>query len=142
MIKSLTVTAPVKAADKPLVMVRSLMLTDVPEIAPPVPAFRPRLKEPAPSVIPAPKVIAAPADEAVVVFTVLFWVKITPPVPKLISSPELVMAAPTLDTALPVKVKPPSKANVSPPSPRVTRPVFKKSTLAAKLLLVPVMLTE
>ena len=145
-IKSLTVTAPVNAADAPLVMVRLLMLTDVPEMALPVPAFKPKLKELAPSVMPAPKVMFEPADEPVVVSMVESAVNVTPPVPKLITSPELVMAAPTLDAALPknklpVKFKPPSKRNVSPPLPKVTAPVLRKSTLATKVLLVPVMLT-
>ena len=145
-IKSLTVTAPVNAADAPLVMVKSLIATVVPVMAPPVPAFKPKLKELAPSVMPAPKVMFEPADEPVVVSMVESAVNVTPPVPKLITSPELVMAAPTLDAALPknklpVKFKPPSKRNVSPPLPKVTAPVLRKSTLATKVLLVPVMLT-
>ena len=140
-IKSLTVTAPVNAADAPLVMVKLLMLTDVPVMAPPVPAFKPKLKELAPSVMPAPKVMAAPVAAPDVVSMVLFWVKVTPAVPKLITLPELVMVAPTLDGALPVKAKPPVKRNVSPPLPKVTAPVLRKSTLATKVLLVPVMLT-
>ena len=125
-------------------MVKLLMLTEVPVIAPPVPASKPRLYELTPSVIPAPNTIPAPTPETppLVVSTVLFWFKVTPPVPKLITSPELLITPPRLDTVIPVKFKPPSKANVSPPLPRVTRPVFKKSTFATKLLLVPVMLTE
>ena len=140
-IKSLTVTAPVNAAEAPLVMVKSLIATVVPVMAPPVPAFKPKLKELAPSVMPAPKVMAAPVAAPDVVSMVLFWVKVTPAVPKLITLPELVMVAPTLDGALPAKAKPPVKRNVSPPLPKVTAPVLRKSTLATKVLLVPVMLT-
>ena len=134
-IKSLTVTASVNAADAPLVMVRSLIATVVPVMAPPVPAFKPKLKELILSVMPAPKAMFAPAVEPPLVLpTFEAAVSVTPPVPKLITSPELVMAAPTLDVALPVKFKPPSNANVAPPTllPRVTAPVLRKSTLATK----------
>ena len=76
------------------------------------------------------------------VSTVLSWVKVTPPVPKF-TTPPLVMSAPRLDAAPPVKVKPPSNANVSVvASPRVTRPVLRKSTFKAKVLPVPVIDTE
>ena len=104
----------------------------------PAPAVRPRVCVPL-SVL--PKVIPAPADGPVVVSTVLFWVKVTPPVPKLITSLVLVIAAPTLDAALPVKAKPPLNAKVALPLPKVTRPELRKSTLATKVLPVPVMLT-
>ena len=95
-IKSFTVTALVNAADAPLLMVKSLMATDVPVIAPTVPALSPRLNAP---VMPVPKRIFAPAAEPVIVATVELPVSVTlpEPVPKLITSPELVMAAPTLD---------------------------------------------
>ena len=127
MIKSLTVTAPVKAADAPLLMVKSLMATDVPVIVPTDPALSPRLNAP---VMPVPKRIFEPAAEPVIVATVELPVSVTlpEPVPKLITSPELVMAAPTLDAALPVKFKPPLNKKLSVPSPKVTRPVLRKST--------------
>lgn len=62
-IKSLTVTASVNAADAPLVMVKSVIATVVPVMAPPVPAFKPKLKELTPSVMPAPKRMFAPVAE-------------------------------------------------------------------------------
>ena len=138
----MTVTAPVKVADVQLVMVKSLILTEVPVIAPPVPASRPRSKELAPSVIPAPKIMFWPVTESCVVATVEPAVSVTPPVPKF-TTPPLVMSAPRLDAAPPVKVKPPSNANVSVvASPRVTRPVLRNSTFCAKVFPVPVMDTE
>ena len=56
-IKSLTFTASVKAAEAPLVMIRLLMFTDVPEIAPTAPALRFKLKALMPSVMVLPKSI-------------------------------------------------------------------------------------
>ena len=141
-IKSLTVTAPVNAAEAPLLMVKSLMATDVPVIAPPVPASSPRLKAFIPSVIPAPKKIFWPAREPVVVATVELFVSVEPPVPKLITLPELLIAPPNLLAALPAKFKPPLNKKVSDPSPKVTRPLLAKSTFWAKVLPVPVMDTE
>ena len=138
-IKSLTVTAPVKAAEAPLLMVKSLMATDVPVIAPPVPASSPRLKAP---VMPAPKRIAAPAGELVMVATVELFVSVEPPVPKLITSPELLIVPPNLLAALPPKVKPLLSKKVSVPSPKVTRPLLAKFKFCAKVLPVPVMDTE
>ena len=41
-IRSFTVIAPVNAAEAPLFKVRLLMFTEVPVIAPPVPAVRPK----------------------------------------------------------------------------------------------------
>ena len=138
-IKSLTVTAPVKAAEAPLLMVKSLMATDVPVIAPPVPASSPRLKAP---VMPAPKRIAAPAGELVMVATVELFVSVESPVPKLITSPELLIVPPNLLAALPPNVKPLLSKNVSVPSPKVTRPLLAKFKFCAKVLPVPVMDTE
>ena len=127
------------AAEAPLVIVKLLMATDVPVIAPPVPAFRPKLN--AVPVMPAPKVIAAPAAEPVVVATLELSVNITPPVPKFITSPLLVMVAATLDAALPVKFMPPPNANVLAVAlPKVTRPVLRKSTFNTKVFVPPVML--
>ena len=138
----MTVTAPVKAAEAPLLMVKSLMATDVPVIAPPVPASSPRLKAP---VMPAPKRIAAPAGELVMVATVELFVSVEPPVPKLITSPELLIVPPNLLAALPPKVKPLLNKKVSAASPKVTllpTPVLRKLTFCAKVLPVPVMDTE
>jgi len=67
-IKSLTVTAPVKVADAQLTMVRLVMLTDVPLIAP-APAVRSRLKAPLRVL---PKTILLPPE-----FSVLFAERIT-----------------------------------------------------------------
>ena len=75
-IKPLTVTAPVNATEAPLVMVRLLIATVVPVIAPPVRAFSPRLKEPEPSVMPAPKTMSSPAPAPVDMSTSL--VNVTP----------------------------------------------------------------
>ena len=89
-IKSLTVTAPVNAAEAPLVMVRLLIATDVPVMAPPVPASRPKLKELAPSVMPAPKVIN-PEPEPNVVLAL----RVTA-LEKVIFPPVVIMEAPKL----------------------------------------------
>ena len=59
-IKSFTVTAPVNAADAPLVIDKLLMATEVPVIAPVVPASRSKLNKP---VMPAPKVRLPPPVE-------------------------------------------------------------------------------
>ena len=127
------------AAEAPLVIVKLLMATDVPVIAPPVPAFKPKSNAP---VMPAPKVMAAPAgSKPVGVATLELSVNVTPPVPKFITSPLLVMVAATLDAALPLKVKPPSNANVLAVAlPKVTRPVLRKSTFNTKVFVPPVML--
>ena len=136
-IKSLTFTAPVNAAEVPLVMVRLLMFTDVPVIAPPVPASSPRSKAP---VMPEPKIIFAPPTEPFVVATVELAVSVTPPgpFPKLMSSPELLIAPPNLLAALPEKFKPPSNKKVSPPSPRVTLTVLRKLVLVVIVFVAPV----
>ena len=143
-IKSFTVIAPVNAAETALLKVRLLMATVVPVIAPVEPAVRPKLNVPAPSVIPAPNVIAAPVavPPALVVSTVESAVSVTPPVPKLITSPELLIAAARLTGALPVKFSPPLNRKASAvASPSVTAPVFRKSTFWVKVLPVPVRLT-
>ena len=135
----MTVTAPVKAAEAPLVMVKSLIATDVPVIAPPVPASRSKLNVP---VMPEPKIIFAPAAEPVIVATVELAVSVTPPgpVPKLIASPELLMKPPNLLAALPVKFKPPSNKKESVPalSPRVTLTVLRKLVLVVIVFVAPV----
>ena len=102
----------------------------------PAPAFR--LKSKAPSSFP-PKVIPAPTPPTVLL-TELLATKVTPPVPKLITSPEVLMKPPTLLAALPVKLRPVLNKNVSFPSPKVTRPLLRKSTFKAKVLPVPVKL--
>ena len=139
-IKSLTVTAPVKAAEAPLVTVKSLIATDVPVIAPPVPASSSKLK--AAPVMPEPKIIFAPAAEPVIVATVELAVSVTPPgpEPKLITSPELLIAPPNLLAALPVKFKPPSNKKESVPalSPRVTLTVLRKLVLVVIVFAAPV----
>ena len=143
-IKSLTVTAPVNAAEAPLLMVKSLMLTDVPVIAPTVPASSPRLKALIPSLIPAPKRMFWPIAKSCVVPTAESVCKVTPPIPKF-TIPPLLIAPPNLLAALPAKFKPPVNKKVSDPSPKVTllpTPVWRKSTFKAKVLPVPVMDTE
>ena len=90
----------------------------------PVPAVRPRLK--GPLSVP-PKLMFAPPPP-MVLFIKLFVTKVTPLLPKLIASPELLIVAPTLEAAFPPKVKPPSNKKVSPPLPRVTLNVLRKST--------------
>ena len=76
-----------------------------------------------------PKVISAPPPPTVLL-TELLNTKVTPPVPKLITSPELLMKPPTLLAALPVKFKPLLNKKVSVPAtpPKVTRPLLRKST--------------
>ena len=69
-----------KVVPPELVMVKLFMLTDVPVITPPVPALRLRSKELTPSVIPAPKVMAAPVDEPFEVEKVELAVSVTAPV--------------------------------------------------------------
>jgi len=137
-IKSLTWIAPVKAADMPLVIVKSLIVTDLPVIAPFVPALRLRSKAPP---MAAPKRIFWPAAESCVVAIAELVRKVTPPVPKSTTPPLLIME-PTSEAELPVKVKPVPKANVSEVSPKVTRPVLRKSTFCVKVLPVPVKDTE
>ena len=141
-IKSFTVIVPVNAAETALVKVRSLMFTEVPVIAPVEPAVKPRSN--APVIPPAPDVIAAPVstEPALVVSTVESSNSVTTPVPKLITSPELLIAAARLTGALPVKFSPPLNRKVSAVAlPSVTPPVFRKSTFEAKVLPVPVRLT-
>ena len=94
-IKLFSVTLPVNAADTPLVMVRLLMLTDVPVMAPFVPALSPRLKAPP---MPAPKAISSPAPAPVVMVTPL--VNVTP-VANAIPSLVLAMLPPMLLRAAP-----------------------------------------
>ena len=124
-IKSFTVTAPVNAADAPLVMVKSLIATVVPVMAPPVPALRPRLKAP----LIALKVMAAPAVEppALVLSTVLFAVKAT--AAKFMASPDvetLVFRIAALATvnALLNKDAAVAKATPVPPAVNVVVPVI------------------
>ena len=65
-IKSLTVTAPVKAADAPLKMVRLLMSSDVPVNVPTAPASRFKLNTLMPSVMVFPKnILPVPEVSAV-----------------------------------------------------------------------------
>lgn len=135
-IKSLSVTAPVKDAEAPLVMVRLFMETETPLIAPPVPASRPRSNAPPP--MPAPKMIFAPEADPVMVATLELAPRVTPPEPKLITSPELLIEARTMDAALPVKFNPPSKLKVSPPSPSVTPPELRKLVFVVMEFEVPV----
>ena len=97
-----------------------------------------RFKSKAPLSCP-PKVTPAPTPPTVLSIR-LFARKVTPPVPKVIGFPELVIAPPTLLAALPVKFKPVLNKNVSVPSPKVTIPLLAKSTFTAKVLPVPVML--
>ena len=139
-IKSLTWIAPVKAADMPLVIVKSLLVTDLPVIAPLVPALRLRSKAPP---MAAPKRMSLPAAESCVVAIDELVRKVTPPAPKFTTPPLLIMA-PTSEAALPEteKVNPSLKANVSEVSPKVTRPVLRKSTFCVKVLPVPVKDTE
>ena len=140
----MAVTAPVNAADAPLLMVKSLMATDVPVIAPTVPASSPRLKALMPSVIPAPKRIFWPVAKSCVVAMAELVCKVTPPVPKF-TMPPLLIAPPNLLAVLPPKFKPPVNKKVSVPSPKVTllpTPVLRKSTFKAKVFPVPVMDTE
>ena len=106
-----------------------------------VPAKAVRLKLKVPLSFP-PKVMPAPTPPTVLLI-MLFDIKVTPPAPKSIKSPELeILAPPTLLAALPVKLRPPLNKNVSVPaaSPKVTRPLFKKFTFATNVLLVPVKL--
>lgn len=65
-IKSFTVTAPVKAADAPLVMVKLLMSSDVPVIVPTAPALRFKLNALIPSVMVFPKSILPVPEVSVV----------------------------------------------------------------------------
>ena len=106
-----------------------------------VPAKAVRLKLKVPLSFP-PKVIPAPTPPTVLLI-MLFDIKVTPPVPKFIKSPELeILAPPTLLAALPWKLSPPLNKNVSVPatSPKVTSPLLTKSTFATNVLLVPVKL--
>ena len=137
-IKSLAWIAPVKAAEAPLVMVKSLIVNDLPVIAPLVPALRLRSKAPP---MAAPKRMSWPAAESCVVAIDELVRKVTPPIPKSTTSPLLIME-PTSEAELPVKEKPAPKANVSEVSPKVTRPVLRKSTFCVKVLPVPVKDTE
>lgn len=137
-IKSLAWIAPMKAADMPLVIVKSLIVTDLPVIAPLVPALRLRSKAPP---MAAPKRMFWPAAESCVVAIDELVRKVTPPVPKSTTPPLLIME-PTSEAELPVKEKPALKANVSEVSPKVTRPVLRKSTFCVKVLPVPVKDTE
>ena len=82
----------------------------------------------------SPNVILAP-----LLFTLVFPNNVTPPVPKSITSAELVIVAPTREGALPPNAKPPLKANVSVPAapPKVTRPVLRKLTLVSNVFAAP-----
>ena len=128
-IKSFTVTLPVNAADKPLVIVKLLMATDVPVIAPPVPALRSKSNAP---VMPAAKVMAAPAAEPpelvvsiatapVVNATVLLKITLSPEVVKF--TPAIVAALATVNALLKRELV---VANVTPvpPAVRVVMPVI------------------
>jgi len=105
-----------------------------------VPAPAVRFKSKAPLSFP-PKVTPAPTPPTVLSIR-LFASKVTPPVPKLIGFPEVVIAPPTLLAALPVKFKPVLNKKVEVPatSPKVTRPLLRKSTFTAKVLPMPVKL--
>ena len=111
----------------------------------PAPAVNPRVCDP--NTVPfsaLPNVIAAPVavPPALVVSTVELANSVTPPAPKLITSPELLIAAARLTGALPVKFSPPLNRKVSAVAlPSVTAPEFRKSTFWAKVLPVPVRLT-
>ena len=88
-----------------------------------------------------PKVTSAPGLE-VAVLTVVAAFKVAPPVPKLMAWDGVKIEPPRLLGALPVKFKPPWKTLLSALElPKVTKPLFKKSTLVVKLLLEPVRLT-
>ena len=106
-----------------------------------VPAKAVRLKSKVPLSFP-PKVIPAPTPPTVLLI-MLFDIKVRPPAPKLIRSPELeILAPPTLLGALPPKLRPVLNKNVAVPAtaPKVTRPLLRKSTFTAKLLPEPVKL--
>jgi len=121
-----------------LEMVKSLIVTDLPVIAPPVPASSSKLNAPP---MAAPKIMFWPAAESSVVAIAELVRKVTPPVSKFTTPPLLIME-PTSEAALPVKEKPAPKANESEVSPKVTRPVLRKSTFCVKVLPVPVKDTE
>lgn len=70
-IKSLTVTEPVKVADVQFVMVRLLMLTDVPLIAPAV-----RLKSKAPLSVLLKRISLPPELRVVIAVRVTAWLKV------------------------------------------------------------------
>lgn len=137
-IKSLTVTAPVNAADAPLVMVKLLMLRDVPVMPPPVPAFKPKLKAP---LLPALKVMFAPAVEPPPVLpTVLFAVKET--AAKLMASPDvetLVFRIAALATVNALLNKDAAVAKVTPvpPAVNVVIPVMVPPPETAFTVIVP-----
>ena len=141
-IKLFSVTLPVNAAETPLVIVKLLMATDVPVIAPPVPAFKPKANAP---LMPAPKVIAAPAAEppelvvsittgAVVKATVLLKITLSPEVVK--STPAIVAALATVNALSKVE---PTVANVTPdpPAVRVVMPVIVPPPITPFTVIVP-----
>ena len=141
-IKSLTVTAPVNAAEAPLVMVKLLMATVVPVMAPTVPAFRPRLKAP---LMPALKVIAAPvaelpalvvsiADELVVNVTVLL--KITSSEEVVIFTPAMVAALATVNALLKEEAVV-AKVTPVPPAVNVVIPLMVPPPDTAFTVIVP-----
>ena len=142
-IKLFSVTLPVNAAEAPLVIVKLLMATDVPVIAPVVPAFRPKsINAP---LMPAPKVIAAPAAEppelvvsittgAVVKATVLLKITLSPVVFKF--TPAIIAALATVNALLNVEAV---VANVTPvpPAVRVVMPVMLPAPVIPMTVMVP-----
>ena len=97
-----------------------------------------------PSSVP-PKTMLAPVGvpEEFVLSTMLLPISVAPPVPKSISCPGLRMIAPISLSALVVKLSPPLNKNVSVPaaSPKVTRPMLRKSVFTTKLFDAPTMVT-
>ena len=141
-IKLFSVTLPVNAAEAPLVIVKLLMATDVPVIAPVVPAFRPKsINAP---LMPAPKVIAAPAAEppevvsiatgAVFKATVLLKITLSPVVFKF--TPAIIAALATVNALLNVEAV---VANVTPvpPAVRVVMPVMLPAPVIPMTVMVP-----
>ena len=127
-------TAPVKVA--PLLFVITRLSTVVIPVTAIVPAAPESSVRSRPPLMFSPKMMLP-----VVVTDAPASVSVTPPVPKF-ASPVTPIVEAALLAASPVKSRPPSKVNVSAvASPRVTAPVLRKSTLAVKVLPVPVKLT-
>lgn len=134
--------APIKISDalETVSAARSAVFPTVPlKKIVPVPAVRPRLKPPLK--VP-PNAMSAPPPP-MVLFIRLFVDKVAPPVPKFIESPELLMVAPRLEAAFPVKFMPALNRKVSPvASPSVTFPVLRKSTFKRNVFPDPVIASE
>ena len=107
-----------------------------------MPAFT--IKPKAPSMV-DPKLMPTPAGvpPTLVLSTVVFPINVTPPVPKSRTCPGLRIKPPMLLGALFVKFMLPLNKNVSVPatSPIVTRPLLRKATFWANVLVAPVMVT-